>query len=118
MALSSAWYYCSTDICQKGILQRSILSIIIIISLYFERMSSMQGLFLFSSIKLSTSEKMKMVEKAAMEADKDLSSYILKGITEELSFNYLKSKLNMPCSKDTYYDRYRKFFWHLDQLRD
>ena len=54
MALSSAWYYCNTDICQKGILQGSILSIIISIDLYFERMSSMQALFLFSSTKLST----------------------------------------------------------------
>lgn len=48
MALSGAWYYCNTDICQKGILQGSILSIIISIDLYFERMSSMQGLFLFA----------------------------------------------------------------------
>lgn len=63
-------------------------------------------------------ERIKMVEYSAMNADKDLSSYILKAVTEGLSYTYLKSKLDIPCSRDTYYDRYRKFFWVLDQLRE
>jgi hypothetical protein len=24
----------------------------------------------------------------------------------------------MPCGRDTYYDRYRRFFWLLDKMRD
>lgn len=29
----------------------------------------------------------------------------------------LKTKLDIPCGKDMYYDRYRKFFWLLDNSR-
>jgi hypothetical protein len=61
---------------------------------------------------------MKLVEQTALAADSELATYILKGVTEELSFNMLKSKLDIPCSKDTYYDRYRRFFWLLDEIRD
>ena len=63
------------------------------------------------------SERITLIEKAAMEADRYLHEYILKGVTEELSYTYLKSKLGMPCSKDMYYDRYRRFFWVLNDLR-
>ena len=61
--------------------------------------------------------RIKIVEKAAMEADEFLYPYILKGVTEGLSFTYLKSRLEIPCSRDTYYDRYRKFFWLLSESR-
>lgn len=63
-------------------------------------------------------DNMKLVEQAAIATDSELASYILKAVTEELSFNYLKSKMGIPCSKDTYYDRYRRFFWLLDKTRD
>lgn len=64
------------------------------------------------------SERMELVEKAAREADPYLASYILKAVTEGHSFNYLKSRLEIPCSRNTYYDRYRRFFWLLSNLRD
>ena len=63
------------------------------------------------------SERIKMIERAAMEADSALCDYILKAVTEELSYTYLKSKLKIPCGKDMYYDRYRRFFWLLDNSR-
>lgn len=63
------------------------------------------------------SERMDMVKKAAMQTDEDLYIYILKAVTEELSYNYLKTRLGMPCGKDMYYDRYRKFFWLLSKER-
>ena len=63
-------------------------------------------------------ERIKMVEYAAMNADEALYPYILKAVTEGRSFTYLKSRLEIPCSRDTYYDRYRRFFWLLDQMRD
>lgn len=63
------------------------------------------------------SERIKMIEKIAMEADSALCDYILKAVTEELSYTYLKSKLKIPCGKDMYYDRYRRFFWLLNQAR-
>lgn len=68
-------------------------------------------------IKFFYSERIKLIEKTAMEADPYLYAYLLKGVTEEKSYTYLKTKLGMPCGKDMYYDRYRRFFWLLDQSR-
>lgn len=51
---------------------------------------------------------------AAIETDPYLYSYILKGVTEEKPYTYLKTTLGMPCGKDMYYDRYRRFFWLLN----
>lgn len=62
-------------------------------------------------------ERIEMVEKIAAEADRYLSQYILKAVTENLSYTYLKTKMGIPCGKDMYYDRYRKFFWLLSKAR-
>ena len=64
------------------------------------------------------SERIKMVEKIANKTDKYLSQYILKAVTEGLSYSQLKSKLEIPCGRDMYYDRYRRFFWLLSQERN
>lgn len=62
-------------------------------------------------------DRIKLVERAAREADDILYEYILRGVTEGLSFTYLKTILQIPCSRDLYYDRYRKFFWILSKMR-
>lgn len=59
-------------------------------------------------------DKIKMIENAALSADPHISNYILMGVTKGYSYNYLKSRLEIPCGKDLYYDRYRRFFWLLD----
>ncbi len=64
------------------------------------------------------SERINLIEKIAKEADEFLYKYILKAVTEELSFTYLKSRLEIPCGRDMYYDRYRRFFWLLSEARD
>lgn len=69
-------------------------------------------------LKAHYSERIKLVEQAAIEADKYLHDYILKAVTEGRSYTYLKTMLDIPCSKDTYYERYRRFFWILNELRD
>ena len=63
-------------------------------------------------------ERINIIEKAAMEADDYLYPYILKAVTEGLSYANLKTKLEIPCGKDMYYDRYRKFFWLLSNSRN
>lgn len=63
-------------------------------------------------------DRMCVIEKAARDADPYLSSYILKAVTEGHTYDYLYSRLEIPCSRGTYYDRYRKFFWLLDQMRE
>lgn len=62
--------------------------------------------------------KIEMVERAADASGADLSNYILKGITEGISYSVLQFKLMIPCNRNEYYDKYRKFFWVLDKLRD
>ena len=64
------------------------------------------------------SAKIEMVKSTAEKTDPELSDYILKGVTEGLSYDILKARLDIPCSKDTYYDRYRLFFWLLDKERN
>ncbi len=61
--------------------------------------------------------KIDIVEKAAREASEELYDYIIKAVTEGYSFNYLKTKMNIPCCKETYYKLYRRFFWLLDIAR-
>lgn len=62
-------------------------------------------------------ERIAMIEKAAKDTDSTLSDYILKGVTEGVSYDSLKSKLEIPCCRDTYYVLYRKFFWILSKER-
>lgn len=64
------------------------------------------------------SSKIEMVERAAKAADQDLYLYILKAVTEGVSYTYLRSRMGIPCGRDMYYDRYRKFFWLLNKSRD
>ena len=62
-------------------------------------------------------KRMKLVEQTAIKTEPSLASYILKAVTEGLSYNSLKARLDIPCGRDTYYNCYRRFFWLLDQKR-
>ena len=62
-------------------------------------------------------DRIDMIERTARNTAPDLAKYILKGATEGLSYTYLKSKLEIPCCKDKYYELYRKFFWLLSNAR-
>ena len=63
-------------------------------------------------------KRMKVVEQTAIETDEELYRYILKGITEGLSYDVMNAKEQIPCSRDTYYDRYRRFFFLLSKYKD
>ena len=69
-------------------------------------------------MKAHYSERIKLLERIALETDNCLHNYILKAVTEGRSYTYLKTVMNIPCGRDMYYDRYRKFFWLLDRARD
>lgn len=68
--------------------------------------------------KFQYGSKIKLIERIAMDADDFLYPYILKAVTEGLSYTNLKAVHNIPCGRDMYYDRYRKFFWLLSEERD
>ncbi len=68
--------------------------------------------------KVFYSDRINLIERIAKEADDFLYPYIIKAVTEGLSYTHLKSRLEIPCGRDMYYDRYRRFFWLLSQERD
>ncbi len=67
--------------------------------------------------RLFYSKRIEMVERVAKETDESLAGYILKAITEGISYDHLKARTGIPCCKDTYYDLYRRFFWLLSKER-
>ena len=61
-------------------------------------------------------EKCKILEQTAIEADETLYQYIIKAVTNEgVSYNYLKMVMNIPCCKNVWYDRRRKFYYLLSE---
>ena len=63
------------------------------------------------------SERISLVEETAKETNPMIWQFLLRGITEGLSYDLLKIKMDIPCGKDMYYENYRKFFWLLDKKR-
>lgn len=60
--------------------------------------------------------KCDMIEKTAIETDADLYEWILEGVTRDYAtYRYLKMSKGMPCGKDMYYDRRRKFYFLLSE---
>lgn len=58
-----------------------------------------------------------LIRKTCYEADPALGEYIFKAVTEGCSYTYLQTKMGIPCGRGMYFDRYRKFFWLLDDAR-
>ena len=59
-------------------------------------------------------KKMEMVEQCCMAADGEIFEWLLQSVTEGIAFRFLEA----PCGRDYFYDRYRKFFWLLDRVRE
>ena len=74
---------------------------------------------IFSRVRSRTyyTDNIKLVEDSAKLSDPVLSSYVLMGVTNGLSYNTLRTKYSIPCGRDMYYERYRRFFWILDMLK-
>ena len=60
-------------------------------------------------------EKLDLVERTCHDADPILAKWLLKSVTEGVSFTRLKMLYDIPCERDMFYDRYRKFFWLLSR---
>lgn len=64
--------------------------------------------------RLKLSEQCELLEKTAKEAAPDIWEYILKGATTEgITYIQLKQRFDIPCGKNYYYERRRKFYWLL-----
>ena len=62
-------------------------------------------------------DRIELLERVSKKADTILFEYILVGVTQGYTYNYLKTSMNIPCGRDKYYELYRKFFWLLDKER-
>lgn len=63
-------------------------------------------------------KNIELVDAMALAADQELSFYIKKAVTEGVSFVNLKSRYSVPCERDMFYNRYRKFFWLLSRSKN
>lgn len=61
--------------------------------------------------------KIEMVEQAAKMADERLAVYLIKAVTEGVSYYGLRVNYKMSACKQAYYEAYRRFFFVLDILR-
>lgn len=67
--------------------------------------------------KMFYGERMAMIKRVADATDPELADYILQAVTNGMSYDVLKARLEIPCCKDVYYGLYRRFFWLLSKER-
>ncbi len=66
--------------------------------------------------RMKLRKKCEIIEQTAAESDPTIYPYIIEGVTNEYAtYKYLKQAKGIPCGKDMYYDRRRKFYWLLSQ---
>lgn len=62
--------------------------------------------------------KIDMLGEIARSVDDTIGYFILRAVTEDISFVKMKTLYDIPCERDMYYDRYRKFFYILSRSKD
>lgn len=73
--------------------------------------------FCYQYKELPEKEKL-LIKLAAEQADPDIKEFIIMGVTNKgIVPEILIDLKGMPCSRDMYYDRRRKFFYFLDKLK-
>lgn len=61
-------------------------------------------------------EKIDLIEQTVYEAEPAIYKYLLKAVTNEgVTYEYLSTRLQIPCGKDMFYDRRRKFYYLLSK---
>ena len=63
------------------------------------------------------SKRINLVESVAYDTAHDLDSYLLAAVTKGYTYEFLYTAMEIPCSKATYYELYRRFFWLLSKER-
>ena len=66
--------------------------------------------------RLELAVKISMIEQTVMEAEPEIYETLLLAVTTEgISFDYLKSAKQIPCGREMYYERRRKFYYLLNK---
>lgn len=60
-------------------------------------------------------QKCELIEKTARQASEELYKFIIKSVCYEVPVTYLQSCEDMHCSRASFYDARRYFFYLLDQ---
>ena len=68
-------------------------------------------------IRAEVKKAMELVERCCKDAFPELYLSLLLAVTEGRTYEQLQASVQIPCSRDMYYDRYRKFFYILSQRR-
>ena len=63
------------------------------------------------------SEHMKLIETVAHQADPELEDFIFTAVTRGISYDIMSARYEVPCGRDLWYSRIRKFYWILDKCR-
>lgn len=63
------------------------------------------------------SKNIDLIEQTCDEVDSTIARYLLLAITEERTYSNLKTVYDIPCGREYFYVRYRKFFYILDKKR-
>ena len=58
-----------------------------------------------------------MVNRNVKIAGGEISEYLFKAVTEGMSFPALEA-IGIPCGRDYFYERYRRYFFFLDRDRE
>lgn len=60
-------------------------------------------------------KKIDLVEESAIEADSDIWKYLVTAVTKGHTYDTMRSLYDIPCGREMFYDRCRKFYWILSQ---
>lgn len=63
-------------------------------------------------------KKIRFVKYIAENTDPILGKYILKAVVTGTPYDKLNAREEIPCSKDTFYNLRRKFFWLMHQAKE
>lgn len=67
--------------------------------------------------RLKYEQSIEFIESIARATDPCIADWLIKGVTENYTYDYLRCKMDIPAGREMYYDRYRKFFWILDKKK-
>ena len=60
--------------------------------------------------------KMNLVDRLCQQYGGDICDWLFMGVAYGMSFPQMEAR-GIPCSRDYYYERYRRFYWALDRAK-
>lgn len=67
--------------------------------------------------RVELQKKCELIEQTAIEADSDLYRYIIDSVCHGIPFCNLRGIMGIPCSRTSFYDKRRYFFFLLDKKK-